>query len=127
MSNEPAPEKKEQKISTPPVVASVLSSDRVVLNKGAKDGIKVGQRYLIYELTDEEIIDPITGESLGRLEEPKGTGKIVGVQEHIAVLESDQEPRFNRNPISVSEIFTPSAVMAPFRDPQVGDLVKRIF
>lgn len=124
--SEAAPEKQQQTTHPPLAVAAVLSSDRVALNKGAKDGIRVGQRYLIYELTDEEIIDPFTEESLGRLEEPKGTGRIVSVQEHVAVLESDQEPRVNRNPISVSEIFMPSPEMAPFRHPQVGDPVKRI-
>lgn len=123
-----APEQERQTAMKRPVVASVLSSDRVVLNKGSDDGIKVGQRYLIYELDDEDIIDPVTNESLGRLQVPKGTGKIVSVQKRISVLESDQEP--SNNPRLgfgglTADLLTPAA-MAPFRDPEVGDPVKKI-
>lgn len=124
-----APEQERQKaMEERPVVASVLSSDRVVLNKGSDDGIKVGQRYLIYELDDEDIIDPITNESLGRLQVPKGMGKIVSVQKRMSVLESDQEPSGNPRPGMggfTADVFT-AAAKAPFRDPEVGDPVKKI-
>lgn len=123
-----APEQKKQKAQERPVVAFVLSSDRVVLNKGWDDGIRVGQRYLIYELSEEEIIDPVTNESLGLLQEPKGTGKIVSVQRNMAVLESDQEPRRNPRGTLVGftdDMFNPAA-MAPFRSPNEGDPVKKI-
>lgn len=127
--NDPAPERKEPKTRKNPVVASVLSSDRVVLNKGSADGVSVGQRYLIYELDDEDTIDPVTNESLGRLQVPKGTGKIVSVQKHMAVMESDQEPRGASRSFMgglTADLFSPAA-MAPFRDPEVGDPVKLIF
>ncbi len=81
------PEKQEQTTTRPLAVASVLSSDRVVINKGSSDGVRIGQRFLIYECTDDEIEDPVTHESLGFLEEPKGTGRIVSVQDRIAVPE----------------------------------------
>jgi hypothetical protein len=121
------PENQGQKTKTSPVVASVLSTDRVVINKGADDGIRVGQRFLIYEVTDEEIVDPVTEESLGLLEEPKGTGRIVSVQKRIAVLESDKEPSGKPRPAmsSIAEMFNP-AVMAAFRSPKIGDPVKKI-
>ncbi len=128
--SEAAQNERESSAETYPVVASVLDSDRVVINIGASDGIKIGQRFLIYELSDEEIKDPLTDESLGRLEIPKGTGKIVGTQSRIAVLESDQEPSGNpRLPMSgtvTADFFTPAA-MAPFRSPNVGDSVKRLY
>jgi hypothetical protein len=111
----------------------VLSNDRVVINKGSKDGIRIGRRYLIYEPTDEEIIDPVTQESLGYLEVPKGTGTIVSVQDRMAILESDEE----RKPVppspfpalqGIAEALTPAqrAAVAPFRNPLVGDSVKRL-
>lgn len=125
--SEKSPEQEKQQTSPEIVVASVLSSDRVVINKGREYGVRVGNRFLIYELDDGEITDPITKESLGRLEIPKGTGRIVSVQPRMAVLESDKEPSTNRG-LSVSaitDLMQPSA-MAPFRSPQKGDKVKRI-
>lgn len=128
--SEAAPERQEQAVGNSTVVASVLSGDRVVINKGANDGIKIGQRCLVYELTDLEITDPLTNESLGRLEEPKGTGKIVSVQDRMAVLESEAEPSSTPpNPVAgistIALLLTPVA-KGPFRDVHVGDLVKSL-
>jgi len=119
-----SPEQQEQVEPTKPLVASILSSDQVVINSGEKDGIQLGQRFLIYELSDEEIIDPATNESLGYLEIPKGTGRIASVQENMAVLESDQERTSKPGPWSgVIDAITAGA-KAPFRDPEVGDPLK---
>lgn len=126
-----APEEQAQTSDSSIVVASVLSDDRVVINKGFEDGIRIGKRYLIYELTDDEIIDPVTNESLGYLEIPKGTGTIVNVQDRMAILESDEE----RKPVptshfpafqGIAEALTPAqrTAIAPFRKPLVGDSVK---
>jgi hypothetical protein len=132
MSNT-APEEQEQTRDSSIVVASVLSNDRVVINKGSEDGIRIGRRYLIYELTDEEIIDPVNKESLGYLEVPKGTGTIVSVQDHMSILESDEERRPVPTPSfpkvqDIAEALTPvqRAAIAPFRNPLVGDSVKRL-
>lgn len=46
-------------------VAKVNDKYTLVLNKGEKDGVEVGQRVLIYSVGDE-IADPDTTESLGR-------------------------------------------------------------
>ena len=112
-----------------PVVADVLGSDRVVINVGTTDGVKVGQRYLIYELSDKEIVDPVTEESLGKLEIPKGTGRIVHAQDRMAVLESDKEP--GRSATHLATWFDPTlfpgSEKAPFRSPRLGDSVKRIY
>lgn len=62
----------------------------VVLNKGEKDGIKVGQRYQIYGI-GEEIKDPDTQETLGRLEVIRGTGKVTHVQDRMATVNSDMK------------------------------------
>lgn len=110
-------------------VAYILGSDRVVINRGIKDGVKVGQKFLVYALSDEEVVDPITGESLGLLEIPKGTGKIVHAQDHMATLESDKELK-NDQSVNVTgrltgELPTPG-MKAPFRNPRVGDLAKRL-
>lgn len=108
-------------------VASILGSDRVVINRGTQDGVRVGQTYLVYELSDKEVVDPTTGESLGLLEIPKGTGKVVHAQDLMSTLESDKELTNNQSVTGMltSEIFN-RGTKAPFRNPQVGDFAKRI-
>lgn len=130
--SEETPERVEQeKKKREPAVAALLGSDRVVLNIGSENRVSLGQRWLIYELSDFEVTDPTTGESLGRVEIPKGTGKIVGVQERMSVLESDQEPPeisptgLASTTIGFGELMNP-ARKAPFRGAVEGDRVKRL-
>ncbi len=72
-------------------VAKVVDRYTVILNKGARDGIRTGQRFLIYAFGDEDIIDPETKENLGRVEIVKGTGKVTHVQDKLATVASDME------------------------------------
>ena len=55
-------------------VATVVDPYQVVINKGASDGIRVGQHYLFYALGDE-IRDPETGDDLGSARGPQGERK----------------------------------------------------
>ena len=52
----------------------------VSLNVGSINGVQEGDKFLVYSLSDHEIVDPDTGESLGYLEFVKGTGEVVHVQ-----------------------------------------------
>lgn len=83
-------------------VASVLGADRVVLNKGSADGFKYGQRFLIYAVGDE-INDPETGKSLGKLEMVRGTGRVVHIQERMCTVQSDMKA----NPLRTIRKTTP--------------------
>ena len=40
----------------------------VSLNVGSINGVQEGDKFLVYSLSDHEIVDPDTGESLGYLE-----------------------------------------------------------
>lgn len=60
---------------------------KVVINAGRNDGIKLGDKFMIYSLGDE-ICDPITNDRLGVLEIVKGRGKAIHVQEKISTIES---------------------------------------
>jgi hypothetical protein len=77
------------------VVASVIDTDRIVINYGEENGIKEYMRFLVYELKDE-IFDPISNKSLGILESPKGTFKVFHLQEKMTVLISELS-KPNRN------------------------------
>lgn len=119
-------------------IAAVLNDYKVVINAGADNGIRKGQRYLIYALSDHEIIDPDTGKSLGYLEIVKGTGVIIHVQDKMATLESDTYKNFSKkyrkptNAIlkpyfsSPSEEIETERRQMPFDNPYIGDLVKQV-
>lgn len=121
----------------PATVAKVIDPWRVVINRGEVHGIKEGQRFLIYRLSVDEIVDPATGESLGRLEYVKGTGRVTHIQEKMSIVESDRrEPAERRivksgsplgltGPRTQEEIVVPSS-LAQFDDPRVGDEAKPI-
>lgn len=72
------------------LVAKIIDDYTIVINKGRNQGVKEGQRFLIYEL-GEEIIDPTSKNTLGKLEIVKGTGKVAHLQENIATISSDMK------------------------------------
>jgi hypothetical protein len=119
----------------PAVVARIINPYRVVINRGIEQDIKLGQRFLVYSLSNEEILDPITNESLGYLEIVKGTGKVIHVQEKMSIIESDKTETSNRTITkksslysflgdAVEEIASPQQV--PFDSVQVGDKAKPV-
>lgn len=125
---------KSQKAS-PIVVSKVIDDYKIVINKGHADGIKKGQKYLVYGIS-EEVIDPITNESLGELEIVRGRGIVTHVQEKMATLKSDERSRSKivrkRNLGLLSSFGTEieeesdSDTELPFEDPEVLDRVKPI-
>ncbi len=76
-------------------VAQVINEYKVAINKGSIDGIKLGQRFIIYSL-GKDIIDPETSENLGPLEIIKGTGCVIHLQERLATIYSDKKTRPQR-------------------------------
>lgn len=126
-----------QKQAFPATVVQIRGDDfYVVINRGTQDSVYNGQRLLLYELSEEEITDPTSGESLGRLEIPKGTGEVEHAQERMALVISDrfkppkstiikrQDPfAFGRG---TEEEIIPSNQRRPFTSPKVGDLMKPV-
>lgn len=121
-------------------VVSVINDFKVAINAGFKQGIKVGQKFLLYSLSDQEIIDPDTKESLGFLEIVKGTGTVIHVQEKMCTIEScdykalpktirRKYPKslgYSMLPDSYEEESESERAQLPFDGPVVGDLVKRV-
>jgi hypothetical protein len=117
----------------PATVVSIINENRIVINKGAKHGLKNGQRLLVYKMSKQEIIDPNNGESLGYLEIVKGTGKVIHIQEKMSTIESDKKQvrRIVRSPnLNLygfgSETVESEDQLVPFEEPEVGDLAKPI-
>lgn len=117
-------------------VVSVMDDNyKIVINAGVNKGIKTGQRFLVYALSDHEILDPDTKASLGFLEIVKGTGTVVHVQGKMATIESDvyetSQPTkiIRKNSIyslDTTEERTVSKQHIAFDNPKIGDFVKQI-
>jgi len=120
-------------------VAKVVDESTVVLNAGANDGVRMGQRFLIYEI-GAEIIDPDTKVGLGKLETVRGTGTVAYLQPMIATVKSDMK---EANPSRIVRRSSPSMVLrlygqeeevvetqsahsVPFASPKVGDIAKPV-
>jgi hypothetical protein len=116
-------------------VIKVIDQYKIVINKGTETGISKNQNFLIYSVDDEPLIDPVTNENLGYLENVKGRGTVLHLQPKAATLISasftkpseivkTQKDRFNfttsitREPIEAERL--------PFENVEVGDLVKII-
>ncbi|MCL2844847.1 MAG: hypothetical protein FWE23_05285 [Chitinivibrionia bacterium] len=69
-------------------VIKVIDDKKIVINKGIADNVAKGQRFQIYYL-GEEILDPDTQESLGKLEIICGEAIVEHPQEKMSTLVSD--------------------------------------
>jgi len=108
-------------------VVRILSESRVAINKKPIADIHMEDQFLLYELT-EEIIDPISNENLGQLKLYKGTGKVVDIQDTMAIVQSDRESL--KSPLfSAAQMLyegRPEKILMPFNNPKVGDMAERI-
>jgi hypothetical protein len=123
----------------PARVVAVSDGDYdVAINRGKADGLKIGQRFIVYGLSEEEIKDPDTGESLGRLEIVRGRGMVTHLQEKMATIRSERvgpgekktrrkgDYAFSPYLLREEEEVSSPGPQLPFEGPQVGDLAKPI-
>lgn len=68
-------------------VARILDEITLVLSVGEQEGVSKGMKFVVYEQGDE-IKDPTTGASLGKLEIVKAEVVAVHVQEHLTLAKS---------------------------------------
>jgi len=122
--------KQENKVF-PAQIVKIINNTRLAINRGSENGIRANQKVLVYCLSDEEIKDPETGESLGYLEIYKGTGKVIHIQDKMSIIESDRH-RTKTTKGSVysfldreEKVYDDSDLL-DFEDPKIGDMVKPI-
>lgn len=126
----------DTKEHTFPIVVKILDDTKVVINRGSKNGLRVGQRLVFFEFDTDDIIDPISKLNLGKLEIVKGTGKIIHVQENLATVESDKTSRQTKTivkkPIQTfwqfvgeEEVIIPGETL-PFDNIKIGDFAKPV-
>ncbi len=71
-------------------VARILNEFQLVLNVGARQGVKPGMCFIVYE-EGEEIRDPENGEALGKLELVKAEVEVVHVQESLCLVQAKEK------------------------------------
>lgn len=118
----------------PAKVARIQRPDLIVINRGSIHGLYIGFKVFIY-VTEEEVFDPDTNESLGQVPAIKGSGQIIQVQPKLSVIQSlekmkEHEPdRSNRQMtrefffITTSTIIPPADGRPPFEGVKIGDFV----
>ncbi len=105
-------------------VAYVINNEKLVLNVGSEDGISKGQEFLIYGLSEDDIIDPATNISLGRLELVRGVGVVEYIQDKMCIIKTNtvkKSPAF-----SVTQALSGELCYIPFDSPKVGDFAREI-
>jgi len=120
---------------------------QLVINQGARHGIKLGDRFLVFG-NGPHIADPDTGADLGPLELVRRQGEVVHVQEQMATIRTTERSRRRparrliRDPamraalgVALSGIVAPASVVEEelngederaFDSVQLGDLAKPI-
>ena len=103
-------------------IVKKIDNYQIVINKGTKDDINNNMRFLVYE-EGEEITDPNSKESLGKLEIPKGFFKVQHIQDRISTLisEINRDERIMLSFGILGEIDTEKYLLNSIK---VGDKVK---
>ncbi|WP_177764460.1 hypothetical protein [Flavobacterium sp. I3-2] len=105
-------------------IVKKIDNYQIVINKGTQNEINSFMRFLVYE-EGEEIIDPNTKQSLGKLEIPKGFFKVQHIQEKMTTLIS--ELKKDKRIIPVLDVFGEiDAEKDLLNSIKVGDRVKII-
>lgn len=97
-------------------VASIINDYKLVLNVGRKHNVEKGFRFSVYSISESDIIDPDTKKSLGKLELPLGTGKVISVQENMCIIESDM---YSKSISKISKKTTPLGFLSSMYDQQI--------
>ena len=63
-------------------IARIVDRSAVIINRGSKDGVKPGMRFVVFT-EEDEVTDPQTNEVLGKWELVKGYVKAEHVQERM--------------------------------------------
>lgn len=73
-------------------VAKIISSKAIVINVGSQSHIHVGDRFeIIDKIGSENVVDPDSGQSLGKLTSIKGTVEVTRVLPEMSIAEPLRE------------------------------------
>ena len=119
-------------------VIKIINLFSVIIDVGTNEGVKRGMKFIIYEEGDE-IKDPTSNNSLGRLELVKGTVEVEHVQTNFSLTSSLTQnykdlfptaligfPRMTRRPLPIDENSITPLSKKDADKIKVGDLVRNI-
>lgn len=71
----------------PAQVVEELPDAKIAIDRGAHHGLRVGQRFVIYNVSDVPAKHSATGKDIERFEVVKGEGIVSAVQEETSIIE----------------------------------------
>ncbi|WP_125679512.1 hypothetical protein [Amycolatopsis sp. WAC 04182] len=84
------------------LVARVIASDELIINRGSLDGVTVDMIFAVVDERTQSVTDPVTEEDLGSIERMKAKIYITDVAERIALAKSMRRQSF-RSIIAASD------------------------
>jgi hypothetical protein len=100
--NESESDTTEQNAPITGVVARILNSRELVINRGTDHGVDVGMYFEVLAPEGEDIKDPETGQSLGSIERPKVAVRIIEAQPLLSVARTYRSRQRNVGGMGVS-------------------------
>ena len=90
-------------------VARVLNSQEVAINRGTRDGVRLGMVFSVLSTKGADINDPETGELLGSVDVEKTRVKVTIVEERLSVASTFRTIRTNvgGRGLGLANIFEP--------------------
>lgn len=110
-------------------VARVLSARRLVINRGAKHGVEIGDVFRVLSAAEEAITDPETGLVIGTVPYEKLQVRVTEVEEQMSIAETFRKIVSGGN--SFENIFGPrreetERIRSPADEMPRGDSTVRI-
>ena len=90
-------------------VARILNSRELALNIGSRHGVEVDMVFEVFDASEEDIMDPDTGMTIGSVYRPKVRVRVLEVQDRISVASTYKSRRVNvgGTGFGLSSVFAP--------------------
>lgn len=69
-------------------VASIVNATELVINRGRRDGVGEGMKFGILDPSTEDVVDPDSGELLGKLWRPKLIVEVISVDDRFSLAKT---------------------------------------
>ena len=95
-------------------IVRIIDPTTLIINRGTNHGVKNGMTFIIFE-EGEEVIDPDTGESLGKYELVKGIVEVTNVQENMSQVRPPFE-NTSHSPTTLSTLMSEESKRSSTRE-----------
>ncbi len=93
-------------------MARILNEFRIVINVGMSDEVEPGMVFAVVTQSEDEILDPVSNEPLGRLENIKDYVSVVHVQDRVSTCVAREKTRGGRDSDELGAQTLSGAMMA---------------